>query len=115
MTTLATRSAATAIRLIGNNGESATFTRETETAFDEATGKPTTTSSTITLTVAPQNYNAAQINNDSIRMSDVMLLATNEVVPMIGDKSSTYGTILNIKKIKVQGQVVAYELHCRSK
>lgn len=112
--TFATSLSSTAIRLIADKGQAEVFTRTTETGFDEATGLPVTTSETLTFTVAPMNYTASQIDGDSIRMSDVKLLASNEVEPKVGDKSATFGTVLHINKTLVQGQVIIYELHCRA-
>ncbi|MCG8608955.1 MAG: hypothetical protein MI864_00325 [Pseudomonadales bacterium] len=108
-----TRLDSTAARLLAAYGQEVIFSREIETGFNPATGVPTTSSTTVTITAVSDNYSSAVIDGTTIKEGDVKLYASASVVPLVGDKSTKYGTILAVKPVEPGGVAVLYELHCR--
>lgn len=108
------RMSSTASKLLTDYGQEAVFTRRTETGFDAATGSPTETTTSITLTVVSDSYNAAEIDGNSIHANDVRLYAKASTEPLIGDESSKYGKILSVQQIEPGGSVLMYVIQCRT-
>lgn len=108
------RMATTVSNMLTKYGQEAVFTRRTETGFDVATGTPTETTSSITLRVVSDNYNAAEIDGNAIQANDVRLYASSSVAPQVGDESTKYGKILSVQQVEPGGTVLMYVIQCRT-
>ena len=119
--TFTTNMVALARRLTSKFGESVTFTRTTQGAYQPATGDTAAPSITnYTANVVTQDYSEFERNLESIQQDDVKLcvetLATNPVEPLVGDTcvidSLTY-KIIRVDKMTSTGTDVLYILQAR--
>lgn len=116
----ASNNIATARRLLGKYGRSITFTRETEGAYNVATGA-TAASSTANYTADgyPDEYNSFEADGTNIQLRDVKVwlsTPTTSEVPAVGDTlviDSKTLRVMNVGIINTQGVNVLYKLQCR--
>lgn len=106
--------AATALRLITEFGRDLTFTKDTEGAYNPATGKYATTSATYTKKVAVTQYKATEYN-DIIQKGDLKLVAESYAYAMsdtVSIDSEVY-RIIDIKQLKPAATEVAVIMQVR--
>jgi hypothetical protein len=108
--------AATAQSLLTRYGESVTFSRETTSAFDPASGIVTSSTSTFDGLVAKFNYRSSEIDGETIKMGDVRLVASISTEPQVDDSVVLDGLsyrVMNVENIKPAGTNVIYKLQVR--
>ncbi len=109
--------AATASRLLTDKGQTLTFSRNTSTGFNPATGVDSITTSNYTGKGAGSSYNRREIDGEIIQMNDVRLIIEAVTTPpLIGDSVTYNGTVyrvMDIKETSPAGIVVIYELKIR--
>lgn len=117
--TFATNLIAVGRRLVRNYGESIELQRVAEGVYNPAAGTVATgTTTNYTAYGAPVDFNRDEVDNTSIRKSDVKLWLEKPttVVPTIGDtatfNSITY-RVVNVETLKAQGSDIVYILQCR--
>jgi len=103
--------------LLADNGQSLTFSRETSSGFDPATGINTTTTSTYTGYGAGFGYAAREIDGSVIKKGDIrLILEATDTAPLNGDTvvydSETY-RVMDIEKVKPATIAVLYKLQLR--
>ena len=103
--------------LLKSRGALLTFSRETSSVHDPASGKNTTTTSTYTGYGAAFAYNQSEINGNTIKNGDInLLLEAVTTEPAQGDSvtidSITY-RMMAIKKTSPAGTPVIYEIQLR--
>lgn len=118
MSTFSDEMAAVALELITEFGEAVTFTRTTEGAYNSATGTTASaTTSNFAGVAVPQNYDSEEIDGTNILQSDLRLI-TNAVAtrPEPQDQvsiDSVLYRVINVSRITVNSNDVAYELQVR--
>lgn len=118
MGTFSTNLTATALRLLTKFGQSITFTRTTEGAFDPATNTTAAGSdSNYTGFAHPSEYTRFERDLESVRQDDIKLLVQQTTTePEIGDRftlDSVIYEVLEVDKIKAQGDTIIYKLQGR--
>lgn len=115
-----TSSKATAERLIAQFGQAATLRRVTVSggsAFDPASGTPTTTNHAVTL--VELEFTRAEVANGLVERGDKKLLLSTAgltVTPDLSDKivmGSTVYAIHDIRPLNPGGTVLMYEIQAR--
>lgn len=108
---------ATAARLLTKYGQSLTFTREVETAFNPTTGAKTNDLFTFTGYGASFDYQASEIDGELIQSGDIRLtLEKTSTVPAINDSvrvDDINYRVMDVKKSAPGGVVVKYDLNLR--
>lgn len=104
--------------LLTDYGESVSFSRVAEGAYDPATsGVAAGTTTNYTGYAAPTQYNRADVDGDLIRSSDIRLVVEQTTTePNIGDVVTVDGIIhrvLNVSPIKVSNVDIIYILQIR--
>lgn len=117
MGALSTRSKATASRLLTAYGQSVTFSRNTTTEYNTATGsvEPLTTTS-FTAVGQPTSYRLDQIDGQTIQQNDIRLVVYTVTEPLIEDIASIDSVdyrVMNIEKVNAQGGAIVYRLQLR--
>lgn len=121
MATFDARMVSLAQRLTSKFGESLTFTRVTQGAYDASDGTTATpTTTNYTANAVPQDYTEFERALESVQQDDVRLCveksATDPTEPLVGDTvaldSITY-KIVNVGKMTTRGVDVMYILQCR--
>ena len=107
----------TASRLLQSKGQLVTFSRDTSTSFDGATGKEQSSASTFTGYGAAFNYNRKEIGGSLIQDGDIrFVMEATTTAPINGDTTTIDGVIYRVMSVKVTspaGTVVIYELQLR--
>lgn len=103
--------------LLTRYGETATFDRTLEGAYDPTTGSVGIGASTsFQANVYPSQYSALEVDGNTITTEDTRLVVSSTVEPEIGDtatfNSHTY-RVLNKQQISVSGENVLYILQVR--
>ena len=115
MTDLSDRFEVLATRLLTRFGQSVTFTRDTQGAFNPSTGETSTpTTTNYTVLVAPRDYTAFEKDLQSIERGDIRLTVQKpSTVPELDDRttirSQTYA-VVDVETLSVNGVDVAYIL-----
>ena len=107
--------AATAVRLLTNTGQTLTFTRKTEGAFNPSTGKAAVTETAYEKKVAVTNYASGDFN-DIILQGDLKLVCesyTYSTDDTVSIDSKDY-RIIRIDQIKPAATEVAVILQVRA-
>lgn len=108
---------ATATRLLTSKGQSVTFTRSVETAFNSGTGVKTTSDFTFSSNGAAFDYKASEIDGTVIKAGDIRLMlekGTNE--PAIGDSAKIDAVnyrVMDVTKSSPAGIVTHYTCRLR--
>lgn len=115
--TLATDLQAAALELLSDLGQQLTFTRYTSLDYNVATGGvDPVTSTTYTGYAHPSKYSSSEIDGETVRQDDVLLLLYSITTPLIQDttsiNSNTY-KVLSVDYIKAQGSNIIYKLQLR--
>lgn len=109
--------AAVATRLLTSKGQSITFSREVQSAFNPTTGVATTSTTTFSGYGAAFDYNSSEIDGEIIQKGDIRLvLEATATAPIIGDTctidSDAYRA-MNVKPTSPAGTPVIYEVQLR--
>lgn len=104
-------------RLLTAYGETVTFTRVSSSEYNTVTGGVEPMSSTTFTAVAhPSKYRLDEIDGEVIEVSDIKLIVYTTTEPVIGDQvdldNVTY-RVMNVEKVKAQGEVIMYRLQIR--
>lgn len=106
-----------ASNLLQSKGQQVTFSRETSTGFDGATGKDQVNMATYNGYGAAFNYNRTEIDDRLIQSSDIrFVMEATTTVPINGDTTTIDGVIYRIMSVKVVspgGTVVIYQVQLR--
>lgn len=104
-------------RLLQAYGESCSFSRKVEGAYDPSTGMTgTSTDTTYTGFGAPMSYTEFEKADNSVEMGDLQLLLETGTVPLIGDVctlNSIDYRVLGVELMRSQGIDIAYKLQLR--
>ncbi len=109
--------ASVALRLLKSKGQQVTFSRETSTAFDPATGSNQTTTSTYTAYGASFSYNRSEIDGTIVQKNDIRFVMDSTTEPKNGDTTtidSNVYRVMNVKPTSPAGTAVIYEAQLRS-
>lgn len=105
--------------LLESYGESLTFTRVTEGAYNTATST-TAAGTTINYTVFAHidKFDNREVDGEIIRATDLKIIAQvpTSYTPLVGDKvtiSTKSYYIINVLNYRVQGSDCAYEIQAR--
>ena len=117
MASLYESASATATKLLTKHGESVTFTRETTTSFDPATGEETVTASTFSGYANPSPYALHEIDGTLVQRGDIRLMTESlSIMPVPGDavtfRSESY-RVMHVQPISVNGGDAAYYVQAR--
>jgi hypothetical protein len=118
MAICSTNLALTATTLIQTYGESVSFSREAEGAYNPADGTVgTSVDTTYILKGVPTKFSSGEIDGQLVQINDVLLLAEKtDDEPKIGDVATIENTgyrVLNVSEIRMQGSTLAYRLQLR--
>ena len=108
--------AATALRLLGRFGASATLKREVSGAYDPATGTAPVTETSLTTTACVFDYPQKYVDGTLILAGDKQAYLASAPVPKQGDKLTWQAvdyTVVNVKAIAPAGVAVLYEAQLR--
>jgi len=110
-----TRSKALADKLINQFGQELTFTSETGTSYDPATGTTTSTESTYTADVVWLDYNKDEIDGTYVQSGDARLLVAG--TPKINDRVTRGGVewrIVDTEELNPGGTFIYTEAQARN-
>ncbi len=105
-----------ATSLIKRFGREYTFTRETDTAYDPASGDSTSATATYTSSLVWLNFNRSEIDGDSVRAGDAAPIMESANAPMQGDTLIHQGVKWRIERVETVepgDTVVIYKLQVR--
>ncbi len=111
------RLAETAKQLLTDNGRTLTFTRDTSTGFNPATGVNSITTTNFTGIGAGFDYRRSEIDGEVIQAGDVRIVLEDATTkPLIGDRVLYNGSdyrVMNVDEVSPAGIVVIYKLQVR--
>lgn len=110
------RMAATATRLITQNGKAITISRTTDGAYDPITGTTTSTTTTNTSYAVQTEYASADIDGTLILLGDAKFMCIPGVEILKGDVltcDTGVWRVINVKPKNPGGTVLDYEVQAR--
>lgn len=105
-----------ASKLLQLKGQQVTFSRETSSGFNAATGVNTTSTSTFQSYGAAFDYNSREIDGTIIQIGDIRFLMEGTTEPKNGDTvtiDSEVYRVMSVKPLSPAGTPVVYEAQLR--
>jgi len=106
-----------ASRILKDKGQNVTFTQETETGFNPATGVKTKTTSTFTGYGAAFDYKRMEIDGELVQKGDIrFLMEATTVIPVPGNTTVIDSIAYRVMAVKITspaGTAVIYEVQLR--
>jgi len=117
MGTFSTNLKGVANTLLTTYGQSVTFTRDTTTEYNTATGGvDLVNSATFTGLIHPSTYRLDEIDGQTIQVNDIKAIVYSTTEPLLEDSVSVDSVIyrvMNIEKVQAQGVAIVYRLQLR--